>query len=171
MPTLDPDATGFTNNGYGSWTRATSAADRHDGEVGRRHSEAAHDVLGDPLVERQREDEPVGEGVRDLERVKQCGHLRFAREAEHALGVVEDQVPSIAGGQPGGERLDAADAIDRMSERPQRRLDGVDRFGRIELGGVFFAIPLPQIVVAEVVGEPDAHGYGCGSGKRNTWPS
>ena len=30
---------------------------------------------------------------------------------------------------------------------------------RVELGGVFFAVPLAQIVVAEVVGEPDAHGY------------
>ena len=93
-------------------------------------------------MQRQRKHEPVGEGVGDLKRVEQRGHLRFAREAEHALGVVEDQVPAIAGGQPRGQRLDAADAIDGMSERPQRGRDGVDRLGRIELGGVFFAVPL-----------------------------
>ena len=84
-PTLDPPATGLTKSGYGRLTRAASSHARHDGEIRRGNAEAADHVLGHALVQRQREHQAVRERVGDLKRIEQCGHLRFPREAEHAL--------------------------------------------------------------------------------------
>ena len=114
-------------------------------------------MLREPFVQSQRKGDTVGEGVRNLKRIEERRHLRFAGKAEQALGVVEHHVPPIARGQTGGQALDVSDTGDGVSQRLQCCLDGVDRFGGIEFGRLFFGVPLAQVVVAEVVGESDSH--------------
>ena len=111
-------------------TAAASPGCSTSDEVGRGDARVAHDALGHALVQGERHDQRVGEGVRDAVGVEQRRHLGLAADAAQALGDVEDEIPAVAAGQPLRQPPDVADAIGRVAEAPDRRLDAVDRSRR-----------------------------------------
>ena len=140
---------------------------RHEREARRRHAAAARHVLRHALVQRQCADERVRERVRDPVRLEQRRNLRLAAEAGDAFGDVEDEVPAPACDEPRGERAHVADALDLVAELRQAPGDRVDRRQGIELGDLVLGEPERQVVVLQIVGEPDPHvAYPSGASER-----
>ena len=80
-----------------------------------------------------------------------------AAEAGYAFGDVEHEVPALTGHEPGRERAHVADSVDGVAERFEGAGDGVDRSQGIELGDGVLSEAERQIVVLQIVGEPDPH--------------
>ena len=95
--------------------------------------------------------------------LEQRRHLRLAGDAADALAHVPDQRPAAAGGERRDQRPDAADALDLVAVAADGCLDRVDGFGDVELTRLLVGESLREVVVAQVVGEADAHGYSATS--------
>jgi len=108
-------------------------------------------------VQRQAEHHRVGERVGHAVRVEQRRHQRFPSEAVQSLGDVEDHVPAIAGGQAVDQPAGVADPVGGVARRGQRRFDRHDGVNLVELGGGLFGKTFRQIIVLQVVSDPDAH--------------
>ena len=89
-------------------------------EIGRRNPRVADDVLRHALVQGERHDERIGEGVGDLVEIEDRRHLRLAPGAAKPLGDVEDEVPPVSPGEPLDEPPGVADPIGRVPEPPYR---------------------------------------------------
>ena len=111
-----PSARGLANSGNGRSIDLMSSDDAHDAEPGRVQTRGLDHPLGHGLVQRQRADQRIGEGIRNPVHLQQGRHLGLAAAAVQAFGKVEDQVPPFAGGQLPGEGQAVADALDRVAE-------------------------------------------------------
>src|SRR3546814_7124810 len=80
------------------------------------------------------------------------------RSPRKSLADVEDEVPAFAGDETAGEAADVANALHTAAVGGQRVLQGVDGLRRVELRQGRFGEPAEgQIVVAQVIGQADAH--------------
>ena len=114
----------------------------------------AQHQLGQPLVQRDRQDVGVRAGVGEPQLLEQRRVERLARAPAPPLGAVEDQIGSVrfdARRQPRGGAGDL-DLLDLVTAGAQAVGDGVDGLDAVELGLVF-AVGQPQ-----VVREGNAHG-------------
>ena len=110
-------------------------------------------------MESQRERERIGKRVRDLIRLEQRRHLRFAARAAQPFRDVEDQIPSLAARHAHRQGADVADAVGFVPDRGQRLLERVNRVDAVELGGLVLAEPLREVRVAEVVRHSYSHRF------------
>jgi hypothetical protein len=108
-------------------------------------------------VQRQRANERVRERVRNLVCLEQRRNLRFAAEPGDTFGDVEDEIAAPSPNEPRCERAHMADSVDLVAELGQRAGDGVDRRNGIELGDLVLGMPEGQVIVLQIVGEPDPH--------------
>ena len=120
IPLLVPSATGLTKVGRRETDRRGVGLVLDEREIGRRNSRVADDVLRHALVQGERHDERIGEGVRDVVEVENRRHLRLAPGAAKPLGDVEHEIPPVPCGEPLDEPPGASDPIGLVAEPPDR---------------------------------------------------
>jgi hypothetical protein len=117
----------------------------------------AHETLGHRLVERSRHCEGVGEQVGLVEQLAERRHLSLTRPALHPFGDGEHEIEALAGDQPCGKCLPAADTHRLAAERLERVRQRVDGSDRVELGHLLLGEAKRAIIVAQIVDECDTH--------------
>ena len=46
-----------------------------------------------------------------------------------------------------------------MAEHGERAFDGLDRFHAIELGNLLFAEASPEVLLSQIISDPDVHAF------------
>jgi hypothetical protein len=127
------------------------------GEGRGRHALVAHDMLGHGLVQGERHHQRIGEGIGDVVGIEQRRHLGLAADALEALGDIEDEVPALAGDEPRRQLAHGADTLGGEAEPADRGVEGIDGLDAVELRRRLGAVARGQVMVAQIVGQADAH--------------
>ena len=86
------------------------------------------------LVKAQGQHPRIRKRAGDAVGLEQGRNLRLARDAVHALGDIEDEVPPVPLGEPFDQGAHIADAINVMAVRTDRARQAVYRVFLVEFG-------------------------------------